>query len=161
MTFDKSLDPVGPAETCLLSVCVFTKVIPFSVLVSVSILDSDSLHSPGVSTPGLPDLQVTSLHNKASLAFAVWIPAAVLASPMVLFSRITVVEKRTIPDTHGWNTAVIGEYAEVTCAQQKVLACTRRQPKPARCEHAQNVSVREERDIATGGPRTREHAVHS
>ena len=57
MSFDSSLDPVGLAETSLLSVNVFTTVVPFSICVFRCWFYA--LHSPGLPAPGLPDVWVS------------------------------------------------------------------------------------------------------
>ena len=49
---------------------------------------------------------------------------------------------------HGGYVAVVAENAQGARVQQEVLAGARRQPEPARRQHAQHVAVREQRDVA-------------
>ena len=60
----------------------------------------------------------------------------------------TLAEQRPVPDPHGGYVAVVAEHAQGAGIQQKVLPGARRQPEPARREHAQHVAVREQRDVA-------------
>src|SRR5262249_14958770 len=54
---------------------------------------------------------------------------------------------------------VVAQDAQRACVQEKVLAGTRGQPDPARREHAQHMSVREQQNIATEGARARDDAI--
>ena len=53
------------------------------------------------------------------------------------------IRQRPVPDSHSRYLTVVAEDAQRACIQEKVLAATRGQPNPARCQHAQHVSVRE------------------
>ena len=46
---------------------------------------------------------------------------------------------------------IVAEDAQGARIQQKMLTATCRQPNPARRQHAQHVSVREQRDVAVDG----------
>ena len=59
MSFDNSLDPVGLAETGLLSVNVSTGVVPFWFRVSTG--DCRSFHPPEFSAPASADVWMTLL----------------------------------------------------------------------------------------------------
>src|SRR5262245_61020205 len=63
--------------------------------------------------------------------------------------------QRSIPDLDGRYLLIVAEHAQRTGIEQKVLPREHRQSDPARCEHAQNMSMRKQRDIArrTAGPR--------
>src|SRR5262249_60774501 len=71
------------------------------------------------------------------------------------------VEEWPVPDPHGGYGAVVPADPQVAGVQQKMLAAARGQPDPARHEHAQHVSVREQRKVAVDRARPGYYPIHS
>ena len=70
------------------------------------------------------------------------------------------VDERSVPDLHGGYSPVVAEDTQRSRIQQKVLTAARGQSDPSRHEHAQHVSVREQRDVAVDRARAGYHPVH-
>src|SRR5438093_9263784 len=64
-----------------------------------------------------------------------------------------------IPPFERGNSAVVAQDVQCSGVEQEVLAGARRQPEPARRQDTQDVPVGEERDVAGGGARPRDHVV--
>jgi hypothetical protein len=54
---------------------------------------------------------------------------------------------RSVPDPYSGYVAVVAQDTQGAGTQQKVLAAARGEPNPARGEHAQHMSVREQSNI--------------
>ena len=79
-------------------------------------------------------------------------------SPLLL-KLWALIHQRPVPDFHSRYITVVAEDAQRACIQEKVLAATRGQPDPARREHAQHVSVREQQNVAVEGASARDNPI--
>src|SRR4029077_35814 len=75
--------------------------------------------------------------------------------------RCELVEERSVPNSYGRYFAIVAKHAQRARTQQKMLATAGRQADPARHEHAQYVSMREQRCVAIDRARPGDHPVHA
>src|SRR5262249_29434432 len=69
-------------------------------------------------------------------------------------------DERAVPDMHRGGVSIVTEHGKSSRIEQEVLSGARRQPDPAHAEHAQHVTMGEQRDVAAGPPHPGDHAVH-
>ena len=74
---------------------------------------------------------------------------------------VPLLDERSVPDSHGGYSPVVAEDTQRSRIQQKVLTTACRQSDPSRHEHAQHVSVREQRNVAVDRARAGDHTVHA
>src|SRR6516165_3394074 len=63
-------------------------------------------------------------------------------------------QQRPVPDPHGGIFAVVTEHTQRAGIEQEVLSGTRGEPDPAGDEHAQHVTMGEQRDVARDSARS-------
>src|SRR5262245_6996055 len=75
--------------------------------------------------------------------------------------RRELVEERSVPNSYCRYFAVVAKHAQRARIQQKMLTTASKQADPARHQHAQHVSMREQCCIAIERARPGDHPVHA